>query len=147
TLVTSDRDGFLVDDHMIRIIPKSESDRGILFTFLSSPIGQQLLDSLAYGAVQKEIKAFQLEKIYVPSLPARATDQINAKVENANGLRNDAYTLHRSAISQVLAFNKLPKLVPQEQMPVVNSRPVNAFTRALSTLYDGTSEAMELRLE
>lgn len=147
TVVTGDRDGFLVDDHMIRIIPKRESDRGILFTFLSSPIGQQLLDSLAYGAVQKEIKAFQLENILVPRLSDRATAQISTNVDSSNRLRGEASSIYDSAITQVLQSNNLPPLVEQVPRPTINGRTVNAFSCAFPTISGSRPEAVEIRLE
>jgi type I restriction enzyme S subunit len=134
TVVTSDRSGFLVDDHMIRIIPKNEKDRGILFTFLSSPIGQKLLDSLAYGAVQKEIKAFQLENIQVPEVSSQVAAQISSHVNQANRLRSQAAITHQTAIAQVLSSNNLPPLVEEGLRPTVLARPVNAWTRKLSTV-------------
>jgi type I restriction enzyme S subunit len=147
TVVTADRDGFLVDDHMIRIIPKDESELGIIFTFLSSLIGQQLLDSLAYGAVQKEIKAFQLENIRVPRLSARPTAQIASNINNANRLRTEASLIYESAIMNVLHSNRLPPLVEERPRPTFNGRPVNAFTCAFSTISGNSSENAEIRLE
>jgi len=147
TVVTPDRDGFLVDDHMIRIIPKREGDRGILFTFLSSHIGQQLLDSLAYGAVQKEIKAFQLENILVPRLSPHATAQISTNIDSSNRLRGEASYIYNSAIKQVLLSNHLPPLVEKGPRPTINGRAVNAFSCAFPTISGRRLEAVEIRLE
>lgn len=144
TIVTADRAGILIDDHMIRIVPKTKSNRGILFTFLSSPIGQRLLDSLAYGAVQKEIKAFQLEHILVPRLSAAANTQITANIDSANRLRADASRAYDSAIARVLHSNHLPSLDEVSARPTINGRPVSAFMCSVS---DARSASMELRLE
>lgn len=147
TVVTADRDGFLVDDHMIRIVPKRDSERGILFTFLSSPIGQQLLDSLAYGAVQKEIKAFQLENILVPRLSTSVTAQISKNIDHANRLRTEGAVIHKSAIVHVLESNNLPPLVEQRPRPKVDGHSVNVFSCPLSSISRDKAEIAELRLE
>lgn len=147
TIVTADRHGCLVDDHMIRIIPKRAIDRGTIFAFLSSPIGQRLLESLAYGAVQKEIKAFQLQNIKVPRPSAAAQSHIAKNIETASRLRAEAFTTHNLAVHQTLESNHLLPLAERGARPTIGSRSVNAFMCPLSVLSGASPEATELRLE
>jgi type I restriction enzyme S subunit len=140
-------DGALVDDHMIRIIPRQAANRGLIFSYLSCPLGQQLLESLAYGAVQKEIKAFQLENILVPQVRPAALEKISSNIERARQLRDDASVLCSEAVLESLDANQLPLLNDGKLRSTFRGRHLRAFEFPITELHATWHLLDELRLE
>ena len=74
--------GSLLSDDLIRIKPKAEY-RGLIFTFLTSEIGQTLLSTSPYGAVIKHLEPEHLEHILIPIPEKPIVKKINELVETA----------------------------------------------------------------
>lgn len=108
--VSRERDGWIVDDHMIRVIPHDERLGALLYAYLSSPPGQAALHSLAYGAVQLVIKDIQVTAIQIPVPTESALDGIAGRIESASSNRTRAAELLSAANVGVHKINGLPVL-------------------------------------
>jgi len=106
-------DGFLdtiVTDDVMRIIPKEQSDFGFLYTYLRSPLSQNLIKSLNYGSVVQHIKDFQIESLLIPNMSFRVRSQIYSLIQKVIQLRCDAKKLLKNAELSFKRINKLPKI-------------------------------------
>jgi type I restriction enzyme S subunit len=147
TIVTPELEGALVDDHMIRLIPKQSTSGGLIFTYLRSPIGQKLLQSLAYGAVQKEIKAFQLENILVPQICPTALARISSNIANACRLRSEASVLHSEAVRESLQASRLQTVNQLELYERFRGRLLTVCLLPITEVCGRRPLSQELRLE
>jgi type I restriction enzyme S subunit len=87
---------------LIRLVPKDNDIAGYLFCFLNSEYGQNLLNSLVYGAVVDHIEAFHIASIEIPILKNQSKQQqINELVLQANELRYQSHLKEQEAIKQM----------------------------------------------
>ncbi len=100
---------YAVANNVARIIPK-ETFVGFLAAYLESPIGNQLLNNYAAGAVVKYIEAPQISKIPVPVFEPNVVESINERYLNAVTLREEATHLLQEANGLVSEYNSLPAL-------------------------------------
>lgn len=100
---------YAVANNVARLIPK-ENICGFLAAYLSSPIGNQLLNNYAAGAVVKYIESPQISKIPVPVFEPKVVELINEKYLAAVTLREQATDLLKEANQLVYEYNNLPSL-------------------------------------
>jgi hypothetical protein len=67
-LVTSDRDGWLASNDVMRIRAKDPRDAGALYLSLASQVAQVQIKSVAYGSVIDHTHPWDIENITIPSL-------------------------------------------------------------------------------
>lgn len=75
--------GVAVANHAIRIVPHDSSLGALIYVFIRSQLGQQIIESLTYGAVVDVIKPTQLENLLIPIPSKRIMDEIEARVRGA----------------------------------------------------------------
>lgn len=100
--VNRELSNYAVSDHCIRIVPDEEQvDSGYLYAFLSSDMGQLLIDQGRYASVIEAISYTRLGEIPIP-LPDKDTQKkIGDIVRCAEESRMKANVLRRQAIDLV----------------------------------------------
>ena len=93
-------DGWIPNEHVIRIVPANDEIAGYLCAWLSSDYAHPLITRYIYGAVVDEINEGQVAEISIPLLNDEHTQMaINDKVLEANRKRTEAYKLEQEALS------------------------------------------------
>jgi type I restriction enzyme, S subunit len=92
-----------MSQHVIRIVPSSDSITGYIYVFLSSDYGRELINRFTYGSVVDEIDNDHVAQIPIPFIQPDTISQINSLALRANALRYEAYVLEQQA---VIVFNQ-----------------------------------------
>jgi type I restriction enzyme, S subunit len=101
-------EGCAIADNVTRIIPNEKL--GYIACFLSSPIGNKLLNDYASGSAIRFIQAPQIAKIPVPVLDESIIECINQQYLTAVTCREQSYELLQKAQQLLLQYNNLPPL-------------------------------------
>lgn len=97
-LVPKHWENWTMNQHVIRIIPTSDSIAGYLYVFLSSPYGHELIKRFTYGSVVDEIDNNHVSQIQIPLIKQDKQDKINWLALEANKMRYEAYKLEQEAL-------------------------------------------------
>jgi type I restriction enzyme S subunit len=81
---------------------------GFIYIFLISSYGQQAIANIAYGAIIKRVRGFQLSEVVVPELSEKVKSQIHELAFTALQLREDAHNKIQKARKLVYKYNNLP---------------------------------------
>ncbi len=100
-LVPKHWENWVINEHVIRIIPASNSIAGYLYVFLSSPYGYELIKRFTYGSVVDEIDDNHVSQIEIPLVSPEKQDEINHLALESNNLRYEAYKLEQQALAIV----------------------------------------------
>jgi type I restriction enzyme S subunit len=94
--------GIFIDDHMIRIIPQKKYS-GIIFLFLSSSIGNELVKFQKYGSVQDVMKDKMIKRIPIPKslLTNENIEKYDIEIIESFKKLDSASFLEEKAISMV----------------------------------------------
>ncbi len=93
-------EGWIPNEHVIRIVPANNEIAGYLCAWLSSDYAYPLITRHIYGAVVDEINVEQVASISLPLLhDANTQKTINDKVLEANRKRAEAYKLEQEALT------------------------------------------------
>lgn len=91
--------GWIPNEHIIRIIPASNLVAGYLYAWLSSDYAYPLIKRFTYGAVVDEIDDNHVFNIEIPLLAdIKIQMEINEKILKANTKRYEAYSLEQEAV-------------------------------------------------
>lgn len=101
-------EGLAIADNVTRILPNEKL--GYIACYLSSSIGNKLLNDYASGSAVRFIQAPQIAKIPVPVLNESISDRINQQYLIAVTCREQSYEFLEKAHSLVLQYNNLPPL-------------------------------------
>lgn len=123
-ICTKDYEGLAVSEHAIRVDPYIDIDRGALYVFLLSNLGQFLVTRNKSGSVIESIYAADVESLPVPRLPIGLRKKISECIELASELRTKANVLLDEAEASVQTECALPSV----QQHVTVLRP-NELTR------------------
>ncbi len=66
-MIYNHQNNYFIDDHMIRVKPKYDYS-GIIYLFLKSDLGQELINFQKYGSVQEVINSTYIERIPLPEI-------------------------------------------------------------------------------
>lgn len=95
-------EGWIANEHCIRLKPASDSIAGYVYAWLDSPYAKPLIVRNTYGAVVDEIDDNQLSTVAIPLLKNKSVQQkINDLVLEANELRYQAYLKEQEAINKM----------------------------------------------
>jgi len=83
---------------------------GFIYTYLTSAYGITELTNLAYGAIIKRVRGFQLEELKTPVIDAASVSKINDLILSSLNKRDEANELISKARALVLKYNNLPTL-------------------------------------
>ena len=93
-------EGWIPNEHVIRIVPTNNAIAGYLCAWLSSDYAYPLITRCIYGAVVDEINAEHVAAVSIPLLHDENTQKaINDKVLEANRKRTEAYKLEQEALT------------------------------------------------
>jgi type I restriction enzyme S subunit len=134
TLVSKTLEGTVFSDDVIRISLKNENDRGFLYTFLCSKIGNTILQSNNYGSVITHIEPEHLSEIVVPNPPDDIKAKINDKIIESYDLRDKSNELIDKATALLVEELHLPSLHDFETEQFDPSAELNTYTVKLSKL-------------
>jgi len=119
-LATKELNGVAGTSDILRINVDEETNLGFVFTYLTSSFGANELANLAYGAIIKRVRGFQLAQLKIPIIDNKNKLKMNKLVLAALECRDDANKLIKEARSLVLRYNKLP-LISLEEVEKTNS--------------------------
>lgn len=92
-------DGWIPNEHIIRVVPLNDSISGYLYAWLASEYAYPLITRFTYGAVVDEIDDNHVAQVVVPLLNDTVVQKtINDKVLEANRKRFEAYQLEQKAL-------------------------------------------------
>ena len=101
-IVPSHWEGWVANEHCIRLTPASNNIAGYIYAWLDSPYAKPLIVRNTYGAVVDEIDDNQLSTVAIPLLKNKDVQQkINDLVLGANELRYQAYLKEQEAIDKM----------------------------------------------
>jgi len=92
---------WIINEHVIRIVPASDSIAGYLYVFLASPYGYELIRRFTYGSVVDEIDDNHVSQVQIPLIKEEKQNEINQLALEANDKRYEAYKLEQEAIKIV----------------------------------------------
>ena len=99
TIVPAHWEGWIPNEHVIRVVPANNDIAGYLYAWLSSDYAYPLIIRYTYGAVVDEINDEQVSEIAVPLLrDENVQKEINDTVLEANRKRTEAYNLEQEAL-------------------------------------------------
>ncbi len=100
-------DDFTGNQHILRLVPSNEINKGYVYCFLASDYGRVLIQKFTYGSVVDEIDDSHLASVPFPLLKnKRIQDEVGNMVIEANDKRNEAWNLEHEAIAEI------EKLIP-----------------------------------
>ena len=92
-------EGWIPNEHIIRVVPVEDKIAGYLYAWLSSDYAYPLITRYIHGAVIDEINVEQVSEISIPLLHDRKMQwEINDMVLEANQKRTEAYNLEQEAL-------------------------------------------------
>lgn len=95
-------DNWIINEHVIRVVPIDQSIAGFVYSWLNTEYGMKLIERFIFGAVVDEIDTNHVGSIPIPLLKNKAIQaEINALVLKANKLRYTAYEKEQKAIKRV----------------------------------------------
>lgn len=99
SIVPKHWEGWIPNEHVIRVVPTSDEIAGYLYAWLSNDYAYPLITRYIYGAVVDEINDVQVSEIVVPLLRDESVQwKINDMVLEANRKRTEAYNLEQKAL-------------------------------------------------
>lgn len=141
---TKDYDGFAVSQHAIRVDPINDVDRGMLYVFLLSELGQFLVTRNKSGSVIESIYANDIESLPLLSLPRRLKQEISERIQQACDLRVKANATLLEADAQITEVAN-PRLGSRTLSP--KNRPVPCFVPSASEVYRARESEGYARLD
>ena len=109
-VATEELDGVAGTSDILRINVDTGKYLGYIYTYLTSSYGANELSNLAYGAIIKRVRGFQLTNLKIPVISENAILEMNQFITNALANRDEATRLIKKARSLVLQYNNLPPL-------------------------------------
>lgn len=127
-LATKELDGVAGTSDILRINVDMETNLGFVYTYLTSSFGANELANLAYGAIIKRVRGFQLAELKTPIIENKSKFRINDLVLKALENRDEANKLLKQARSLVLKNNNLPELFENNQDSLYRKTNLKEFT-------------------
>ena len=129
--VSKTLDNKIFSHDLLRIECKNPIDRGYVYTYLKSKIGNKILLSNSYGAVVTHIESEHLELVPIPEAPKEIKEKINTLITMSYELRDQSNEMIDEATSLFVGELRLPDVTAfceQEQGSV------NTFSKKLSEI-------------
>lgn len=109
-VATEELDGVAGTSDILRINLDQSKYLGFIYTYLTSSFGANELSNLAYGAIIKRVRGFQLAELKTPIINDSVVGKMNQMIVTALENRDEANRLIKQARSLVLQYNNLPPL-------------------------------------
>lgn len=109
-VATEELDGVAGTSDILRINLDQSKYLGFIYTYLTSSFGANELSNLAYGAIIKRVRGFQLAELKTPIINDSLIEKMNQLIVTALENRDEANRLIKQARSFVLQYNNLPPI-------------------------------------
>lgn len=109
-VATEELDGVAGTSDILRINLDQTKYLGFIYTYLTSSFGANELSNLAYGAIIKRVRGFQLAELKTPFINDSLIEKMNQLIVKSLENRDEANRLIKQARSQVLQYNNLPPI-------------------------------------
>lgn len=109
-VATEELDGVAGTSDILRINLDLSKYLGFIYTYLTSSFGANELSNLAYGAIIKRVRGFQLAELKTPIINDSLIEKMNQLIVTALENRDEANRLIKQARTLVLQYNNLPPL-------------------------------------
>ncbi len=109
-VATEELDGVAGTSDILRINLDQIKYLGFIYTYLTSSFGANELSNLAYGAIIKRVRGFQLAELKTPIINDSVVGKMNQMIVTALENRDEANRLIKQARSLVLQYNNLSPL-------------------------------------
>ena len=96
-----------ISQHAIRVIPNSNLDRGLLYAFLQSDVGQFLLTRNKSGSVVESLYEADVSGLPIPRLPTTLRREMTRLLNEACRLRVECNTVLRTVEQEIWRQNHL----------------------------------------
>jgi len=136
-LASKELDGVAGTSDILRINVDNETNLGFVFTYLTSSFGANELANLAYGAIIKRVRGFQLAQLKTPIIDNKSKLKMNKLILTALESRDEANRLLKEARSLVLKYNNLPSISMEE---VEKTNPDKVFEYRLASTTEFTHD-------
>jgi len=127
-VATEKLNGVAGTSDILRINVDTETNLGFVFTYLTSSFGASELENLAYGAIIKRIRGFQLAELKTPIIPLETILKLNELIKSALNTRDQANKLIDLSRSHTYKINNLPTLFAENNSPLSRETNINEFT-------------------
>ena len=92
-------EGWVLNEHVIRVIPKTKDIAGYIYAWVDSQYCKPLIERYIYGSVVDEVDDEQIAQVPIPIIKDKdAFREINDNVLKANNLRYQAYQREQEAL-------------------------------------------------
>ena len=147
-IVDSIINGFAVANNVARIIPQNpEAMSGYIAAFLSSPIGNAILNDHASGSVVRYIEAPAIANIPVPLIKDDLVKRINTNYLQAVSLREDVLYLLNQSERLLYEVIGLPRLYDPEAIWFDSDRNIESVVVSSSEVLHNNHSGSEYRLD
>lgn len=141
-------DGFAIANNVTRIIPLDiKGNSGYLAAFLSSPIGNALLNDRATGSVVRYIEAPAISELPIPIFEGKVVGEINDRYLLAAKHRELAQKLLDETDDLVIASNGLPYLSSENIVKYDSGNITEAFLVNSKSINKINGDSSEFRLD
>jgi len=142
-LATKELDGVAGTSDILRINVDAKTNLGFVYTYLASSFGANELANLAYGAIIKRVRGFQLSDLKTPIIDHDNKLKMNELVLAALDNRDKANILIKQSRQLVLKHNNLPELLQIKKQTLFRITNLSEFTddyRLDSHFYNAMAE-------
>jgi type I restriction enzyme S subunit len=147
TMINSRLLNVALTDDVMRIKCHDPNNTGFVYTYLRSPICQQNIKSLAYGAVIQHLKQVQIEQIPLSNISLQTKQELNQLISRSIELREEAYILLNEAYSNLYKVNSLIELNENNAPLIEPESQLAALTISTKTVWHPNGEDSEYRLD
>lgn len=136
-VATKELNGVAGTSDILRINLDKNENLGFVYTYLTSSYGANELANLAYGAIIKRVRGFQLAELKTPQIETKYKLRMNKLVSEALENRDESNDLIKQARKLVLKYNNLPILtefikdsVAEKNETIIRFTSLSEFTDA-----------------
>ena len=139
-LASKELEKYVLSEHMIRIVPKTDTLSGYLYAYLQSWFGQTYITKRIFGGVVEQIEPHHVQTIPVPLLPKEIQKLVHDNMIKVSGMREKARQLVKDAEKLMHQELGLPKLELNQ-----NKRAFSIASSELDLRFDASYHDPNLR--
>lgn len=114
TFTTEKLSNQLVTEHAIRIEIQNDIERGYVYAYLKSKIGNPLIQQSVFGAVIDQVEPNHIEKIQIPIIDESDFEKVGSDIVQAFSLRDQANNLIDESQELFYKLLDLPKISEED---------------------------------
>jgi len=126
TFTTEKLSNQLVTEHAIRIEIQNDIERGYVYAYLKSKIGNPLIQQSVFGAVIDQVEPNHIEQIQIPVIYKADFEKVGSDIVQAFSLRDQANNLIDESQKLFYKLLNLPK-ISEENVQYLGDNKVKAW--------------------